>query len=39
MALSKNIYGIKAQLCYIDTDGFIIRLKIKDFHEDINYDM
>ena len=35
----KKIYGNKAQLCYIDTDSFIIRLKIKDFHEDINYDM
>ena len=39
MALSKKNYGNKAQLCYIDTNSFIIRLKIKDFHEDINYDM
>ena len=28
-------YGDKAQLCYTDTDSFVIHIKTEDFYEDI----
>ena len=32
-------YGDKAKLCYADTDGFIISIKVEDFFEDISNDV
>ena len=35
----KPKYQEKAQLCYMDTNSFIIDIKTEDFHEDISYDV
>ena len=35
----KSKYGDKAQLCYIDTDSFVIYIKTEDFYEDIASDV
>ena len=35
----KPKYQKNAKLCYMDTDSFIIHIKIKDFHEDIADDV
>ena len=35
----KPKYQEKAQLCYMDTNSFIIDIKTKDFYEDISYDV
>ena len=35
----KPKYGDEAKLCYNDTDSFILHIKTKDFHEDINNDV
>ena len=35
----KTTYGDKVKLCYTDTDSFILHIKTKDFHEDINNDV
>ena len=32
-------YGDKIELCYTDTDSFILYIKIKDFYEDIANDV
>ena len=32
-------YKDKAKLCYIDTDSFVLNVKIEDFFEDINNDV
>ena len=32
-------YGDKVKLCYIDTDSFIMHIKIKDFYKDISADV
>ena len=31
----KNKYGNRANLCYMDTDSFVINIKTKDFYKDI----
>ena len=35
----KPKYGDKTQLCYMDTDSFVIHIKTEDFFEDINNDV
>ena len=35
----KPKYKDKAQLCYMDTDSFIIHIKTEDFYEDIDNDV
>ena len=35
----KPKYQEKAQLCYMDTNSFIIDIKTEDFYEDISYDV
>ena len=35
----KPKYGDKAQLCYMDTDSFVIYIKTEDFYEDIANDI
>ena len=35
----KPKYGKKAKLCYLDTDSFIIHIKIEDFYKDIADDV
>ena len=35
----KHKYGDKAQLCYMDTDSFVIDIKTDDFYEDISNDV
>ena len=35
----KHKYGDKAQLCYIDTDSFVIYLETEDFYKDIANDV
>ena len=35
----KPKYWDKAQLCYMDTDRFVIYIETKDFHEDIANDV
>ena len=32
-------YEDKAQLCYMDTDSFVVNIKTKDFYKDINQDV
>ena len=34
----KSKYGSRAKLCYMDTDSFVINIKIKDFYKDIAMD-
>ena len=36
---SKPKYGDRAKLCYMDTDSFIVHIKIEDFFEDISNDV
>ena len=35
----KPKYQDKAKLCYMDTDSFVIQIKIEDFHKDIASDV
>ena len=35
----KSKYGDKAQLCYIDTNSFVIDIKSEDFYKDIADDV
>ena len=35
----KPNYGDNVKLCYMDTDGFIMHIKTKDFYKDIAYDV
>ena len=35
----KNKYDSRANLCYMDTDSFVINIKTKDFHKDIAMDV
>ena len=35
----KPKYGDRAKLCYMDTDSFIVHIKIEDFFEDISNDV
>ena len=35
----KPKYGDKAQLCYTDTDSFVVYIETKDFYEDITNDV
>ena len=35
----KPEYGDKIELCYTDTDSFILHIKTEDFYEDINNDV
>ena len=35
----KPKYGDKVKLCYIDTDSFIMHVKIEDFYKDIANDV
>ena len=32
-------YQDKARLCYMDTDGFVVNIKTKDFYKDISQDV
>ena len=32
-------YEDKAQLCYMDTDSFVVNIKTKDFYKDISQDV
>ena len=32
-------YEGKARLCYVDTDGFVVNIKTKDFYKDISQDV
>ena len=31
----KPKYGVRAELCYMDTDGFVVHIITEDFYEDI----
>ena len=35
----KPKYGDKARLCYMDTDSFVINIKLEDFYKDIDSDV
>ena len=35
----KPNYGEKAKLCYMDTDNFIVQIKIEDIYSDIAKDV
>ena len=35
----KPNYQGNTKLCYMDTDSFVIHIKIEDFYEDIAYDV
>ena len=35
----KNKYDSRANLCYVDTDSFVINIKTKDFYKDIAMDV
>ena len=35
----KPKYGDNAKLCYMDTDSFVINIKIEDFYKDISDDV
>ena len=35
----KPKYGVKARLCYMDTDSFVMHIKTEDFYKDISNDV
>ena len=35
----KPKYGNRVKLCYMDTDSFIMSIKINDFYKDVSYDV